>query len=393
GHNTDQIIKYGFVHFRDLFNERQLLVQGMLLKYIIENIKDTNIKEFFLLAFSAMLEWSNSWGCLYETHHNKIGNAFSKHAFHPRMQFIENNISSEKIGGGTFYSRIKHVIRGKLYCEEPYERYLDLDTKKIKQKRLNIHVSGRIASDFKDLLESKNVLLLNGSSEIIEIPAHSADVIVTDPPYADSVNYSELYDYFHVWLRLGLKDIHEPFRSKLTPKTEEIVRNVKRGKNTDDYYRRILAVFKQCHEKLKNEGLMVFTFHHGEISAWISIAKAILESNFIVVNSYVVHAEMKSSVHIHRKSAETKDLIIVCRKKLKVENHVQWAKIQKEILDDLKSTMEKIGINVDDANRGVLLAIITGSILKMISPFWPNIYRDSKKMDLNEIYTRLEELL
>ncbi len=32
------------------------------------------------------------------------------------------------------------------------------------------------------------------------------DAVVTDPPYADNVNYSELSDFFYVWLKLLLSN-------------------------------------------------------------------------------------------------------------------------------------------------------------------------------------------
>jgi adenine-specific DNA methylase len=51
-------------------------------------------------------------------------------------------------------------------------------------------------------------------------------VISTDPPYYDNVVYSDLSDFFYVWLRLALKDVWpDLFRRVLTPKEEELVAN------------------------------------------------------------------------------------------------------------------------------------------------------------------------
>lgn len=54
--------------------------------------------------------------------------------------------------------------------------------------------------------------------------------MITDPPYAGNVNYSELADFFHVWLRLILSKNYPCFAPEVTPKAEEIIENPTRGK-------------------------------------------------------------------------------------------------------------------------------------------------------------------
>jgi putative DNA methylase len=54
-------------------------------------------------------------------------------------------------------------------------------------------------------------------------------VVATDPPYYDNIGYSDLSDYFYVWLRRSLKDIHPSlFTTLLVPKAEELVANPNR---------------------------------------------------------------------------------------------------------------------------------------------------------------------
>ncbi len=51
-------------------------------------------------------------------------------------------------------------------------------------------------------------------------------VISTDPPYYDNIGYSDLSDYFYVWLRRSLRPIHSNlFSTVLVPKNEELVAN------------------------------------------------------------------------------------------------------------------------------------------------------------------------
>jgi putative DNA methylase len=49
-------------------------------------------------------------------------------------------------------------------------------------------------------------------------------VISTDPPYYDNIGYSDLSDFFYVWLRRSLQSVYpDLFRTLLTPKAEELV--------------------------------------------------------------------------------------------------------------------------------------------------------------------------
>lgn len=51
-------------------------------------------------------------------------------------------------------------------------------------------------------------------------------VVSTDPPYYDNVGYSDLSDYFYVWLRRSLREIQPNVMSTmLVPKAEELVAN------------------------------------------------------------------------------------------------------------------------------------------------------------------------
>ncbi|GAB4662034.1 DUF1156 domain-containing protein [Mycobacterium avium subsp. hominissuis] len=63
---------------------------------------------------------------------------------------------------------------------------------------------------------------------------YSGFVVSTDPPYYDNIGYSDLSDFFYVWLRRSLRPVHpELLSTMLVPKAEELVANPYRhnGKN------------------------------------------------------------------------------------------------------------------------------------------------------------------
>ena len=74
-------------------------------------------------------------------------------------------------------------------------------------------------------------------------------LISTDPPYYDNIGYSDLSDFFYVWLRRSLRDIYPDLLSTLlVPKADELVANPYRhdGPNGakeffEDGFRRVFA--------------------------------------------------------------------------------------------------------------------------------------------------------
>ena len=77
----------------------------------------------------------------------------------------------------------------------------------------------------------------------------SGVLISTDPPYYDNIGYSDLSDFFYVWLRRSLRSVHPDLLSTmLVPKAEELVANPYRHDGKDgakeffeDGFRRVFA--------------------------------------------------------------------------------------------------------------------------------------------------------
>ena len=149
-------------------------------------------------------------------------------------------------------------------------------------------------------------LLLQGSSARLRLPDDSVDHIVTDPPYFDSVQYSDLAAFFRVWLRAIVPgaavwdyDIEE---SAVDPQA-----------NGDGQYAAVLGdIFSECSRVLKRaSGRMVFTYHHWDPKGWAALTKALKQGGFILVNRYVVYSENPTSVHILNLNSLRHDAILV----------------------------------------------------------------------------------
>jgi adenine-specific DNA methylase len=203
-------------------------------------------------------------------------------------------------------------------------------------------IEGNLAKSFAELANGKkNALLLCANSEQLPIPDKSVDAVITDPPYSDNVQYGELSDFFYVWQRLALKDTYPEFEPALVAKGREIVKNPKHGKDGSFYEAGLRRVFSECRRVLKDDGLLVFTFHHKALEAWVNVLRSVLDAGFCVTAAYPVHSEMPRSVHINGSHAIACDVIVACQRR-RERRPASWSTIEGEIRARAHRALEEL---------------------------------------------------
>ena len=315
GYNTNQILNHGYKKFRELFNDRQLLCLGLLLK-AINDIKDENIQLWFQLAFSGMLEMNNMF-CRYQQNAYKICNIFFNHAYVPITMPVENCVWGTKLGTGTFNKTIQKILRGKRFNHKIY----DLSVKKIgsgKYESIQIGnrdtVSVHPVKEFSNIDSNHPLLKCSDSRNLDFIPDETVDMVLTDPPYGANVMYSELIDFFHVWNYQSSIAEKIGFTEPFSPKTNEIIVNSVVGKDFQYYKNGITAVFSECYKKLKNDGYLVFSFHDKNLDSWIAVLDSIFSSGFYLKKCYPVQAETRTGAHTSNKNSIGIDIMLICQK-------------------------------------------------------------------------------
>ena len=386
GRSDPRPVNHGYKYFWQMFNERQLLCLSMLLEAILE-LPDENVRELMLIAFSDCVD-TNTMFCKYEIQWHKISPFFGFHAYHPIERPTENNVWGTVYGRGTFTKCFKKVRRAKEYCQRPYERLFNLRGKRFSKYTMNEHIEGHLVNTFEELMQHDRSALLRcqSSEDLSFIPDQSVDVVITDPPYFDNVQYSELADFFYVWLRLALKDRYPWFQPELSSRPEEIVKNDRLGKTTDFFNQGLQRVFKECHRVLKDEGMMVFTFHHNQPWAWKSVAQMILDAGFYVSASPIVRSEGKSGYHSSKGNIRY-DAVLVCRKQ--PSNYHDQRMVRQLALDDAidwsRKTLESgMAINWVD--------IFTIAMAKGVEYLTKNIANPDNSLDYMNIAAVLQEI-
>lgn len=143
------------------------------------------------------------------------------------------------------------------------------------------------------------------------LPAKSVALVVTDPPFFDNVHYSELADFFYSWQQLVPRGFVQHAATTRSPQEVQ-------DSEPADFTRKLQAVFAECNRVLRDDGLLVFTYHHSRDDGWQSMAEALLNSGFTVVNAHPMKSEMSVATPKSQASEPIQlDVVIVCRKGLR----------------------------------------------------------------------------
>ena len=313
------LIAHHYIYWWQMFNPRQLLALSTLLKAIDEE-EDQVLKEMLLSAFYSTLENNSTFSRYTISGGNKAQGVFSRHDFQPKSDYCENNVWGAEYGHSTYQSNSKNVISGKEFGGKPYDRSYD------DKGKLNNIINGD--SVFK--CREQRTLLCKSSDNLPNIS--EVDLVITDPPYGGNVNYSELADYFYVWIRLILSKTYPTFTPEITDKDDEVIENPTRGKTADDFEEGLTNVYREAHRVLKDNGLMAFTFHHKSGDMWEALLESIMNAGFYLEAVYPIHGESNTSLHLMGKSNISFDLIHVCKKLLAEPTKTKsWAGIRREI--------------------------------------------------------------
>ena len=325
GYNTNQMINHGYRRFSDLFNKRQLLCLGLLLKEI-NALNDIHVQLWLQLVFSGMLEMNNMF-CRYQQNAYKICNIFFNHAYVPITMPVENCVWGTELGTGTFEKTIQKIIRGKRFNSCIY----DLSSKKASNGRyesLQIENGDTVCAvptlDIASLSADQPVLKCTDSRNLSFVPNESVDLVITDPPYGANVMYSELIDFFHVWNHYSSIADQIGFTTELSPKDSEIVVNTIAGKDYCYYQNGITSVLSECNKKLKQNGYLVFSFHDKSIDSWLAVLDSISSAGFSIYKVYPVQSETRTGAHTSGKNSIGIDIMLVCQKKFIRPHNCEW---------------------------------------------------------------------
>jgi putative DNA methylase len=194
--------------------------------------------------------------------------------------------------------------------------------------------SGSFESLFTRMVKGFESLAVGNIGGIInQCDAQSADfldmVISTDPPYYDNIGYADLSDFFYVWMRRCLREIHPDTMGLLmTPKKEELVATpVRHGgrQPADDFFlegmTKTLSNMAKAASK-KTPATIYYAFKQSEIeqegissTGWATFLDAVVQSGFSVVGTWPIRTEKPGRMRAVGSNALANSVVLVCRKR------------------------------------------------------------------------------
>lgn len=293
-HRTDtRLTDYGYRQWSQLFNDRQLLHLGRLAREIKKLPEDQ--RRAFGLAFSNHLT-TNCMLTSYAAGWRRLTPLFSIRAFRHVPRPVELNPWLEGTGRGTFPNAIRQVLRASAFAKTPKEP----------ARRGGFRRVESVAPTTSPRVFSGN------ARELTDVESSSVDMVLTDPPYFDNIEYSELSDFFQPWLEhIGLVPEAQKRRA-LVDRALSARRN--NEQSIDEFAANLGEAFREVRRVLKPHGLLAFTFRHSTPEGWLAMAKALALGGLKPVQVLPLPGEAGTGLHTHD-GTSLWDAVLVFRKR------------------------------------------------------------------------------
>ena len=152
-------------------------------------------------------------------------------------------------------------------------------------------------------------------------------VISTDPPYYDNIGYSDLSDFFYVWLRRSLCDIHpQVVGTMLTPKAEELVANPYRhdGKTGAErfFVKGFNSVFHRIRQGARPDVPMTVYYAYKQQDAkadgtsstgWHTLLDGLIAAGWEITATWPMHSELSNRMLSQGTNALASSIVLACR--------------------------------------------------------------------------------
>lgn len=291
GQETRVLIRHGFASWNDLYPRRQRWMLEQLLGLTSDLGVDPRVANLLKLAVVGSAEMAGH-ASRWDRWYLKSFETMAGHRFNFTTLTVEPNAwGTTTSGRGTTLRRLDQLIRAAEWTKQ------NLVTR-------TMSIGAGAASNGDAGLA--DVTVIEGSSEDIRLPAGCADLVLTDPPYHDDVQYSELSLPLRAWAELARGELVGD--AAVNPATRG---TAKTGENSELLGR----IFSEVSRVLRPDGHLIFSFANRDPSAWIDLFAALQSAGLQPVGCEIVHSENERDQAKRNVRACTLDLILDLRPK------------------------------------------------------------------------------
>jgi adenine-specific DNA methylase len=245
GAETDRLFRErGWTYWHHLFTPRQLLVNGLMAEQSVKIAKRRDEVVANLLGIARMANW-NSRLCRWHVRGiaiDKGEDVFSNQALNTLFNFSCRPLNALDASWNLFS----------------------------KPGNIPLHAKTLVTTvDARDLKET-------------------CDIWITDPPYADAVNYHELSDFFLAWqdkqLAKAFPDWTPDARAELAV----------RG-NGDDFRRSMVEIYRNLARHMPNNGLQMVMFTHQDPAVWADLGMILWAAGLKATAAWTISTETEAA--------------------------------------------------------------------------------------------------
>ncbi len=270
GQETKVLLRHGFQHWHDLYPARQrAVIEGLLAmsETVASDERALTALRMAVYGSAEMAGLLSRWDRWYL----KSYEAMAGHRFNFTTLPAEPNVwGAARSGRGTVTRRLALFAKASAWLQE--------------RAAGSLTVLGPVPATTprKAIPKGVDAYLVEGSSERMSLPSGSADLVLTDPPYHDDVQYDELSLPLRAWSRLSTEKL-----------INEAVVNSTNGLSTESHdYRDLLSrIFLECQRILNPTGRLILSYANRQPEAWIDLFAALQLAGFWGVNYAIVHSE------------------------------------------------------------------------------------------------------
>jgi len=180
-------------------------------------------------------------------------------------------------------------------------------------------------------------------------------VISADPPYYDNIGYADLSDFFYVWLRRVLKNIHPQLFSTLAvPKSEELVATPYRHggkKEAETFF--MFGMTEAMHNLTERANAafpvtIYYAFKQSEqkgngdsaSTGWETFLEAVLKAGFAITGTWPMRSEQSYRMIGMGSNALASSIILVCRRRGASAEAISRKDFQRQLRAELPEALE-----------------------------------------------------
>jgi putative DNA methylase len=240
GDETTRLLRErGWTHWHHLFHPRQLLVQGMFAEQL-SAYSDHVSASSCLLGLGRCLDTGGSKLCSWNSGYEKVNPTFLNQALNTLVNYGTRTTLSHSTW------------------------FLDIISDTAHGKRLTISEDARYVNTVRDIW-------------------------ITDPPYADAINYHELSEFFLAW--------YEKHLQRLFPDWYTDSKRALAITGSDESFRKSMVdCYCNLAAHMPDNGYQIVMFTHKDVSVWADLALILWAAGLRVTAAWIIATETDSAL-------------------------------------------------------------------------------------------------